>query len=197
MSITSAAVVNWVIWFLATTSACVKAASCPNDINSLYATPNGTVSVALNTFLANFTDYCNLETPTAVCNLGLSGSQDFSLASLLGGLNVDGFVNLTAYAEKKKSEYDSYRHVCKAENTTKFCKLSADVKGTGVAFALPFSLHQEIIGMPLCIPSSCDDGSLVAFANGMSPNITSLLSSIPGVKIDSFNVTKVTTAMCD
>jgi hypothetical protein len=191
-SIASAVSVNLLLWLLVSPLACVQA-SCSRDITSLYAMPNGTVIKASDTFLANFTDYCQLGTPTAVCDLGsLDSTIPSSATDFLSGIKVEGYLNFTAYAEIMKAEYDSYKRVCESESNTMFCQISAETNGRGIFSMVPFTLHHNLVGLPLCIPNSCDETGLLTFANQMSPNITSILSSIEGVIIESFNTSQVT-----
>jgi hypothetical protein len=205
MSIFSAVTVNWLLWFLASPAAKVNAASlssCPNDISTLYSMDNATVSNALNNYFANLTDYCNVEVSSEVCTIGIPGinlSAPFPdlLGGALQGLDVEGMFNFTAFSYENMPTHDAYMKSCKAADTAKFCQLGAQVHGSGVFIFVPFSLHQEIVGLPVCIPTSCSEADLVGLANQMSPNVTSLFSGIPGVTIDALNLTSLTVSMCE
>ncbi len=192
-SIASAVTVKGLLlWLLVSPLARVQA-SCSSDITTLYAMPNGTVTEASDAFLANLTDYCQLGTPNAVCDLGSFGSTiPSSVSGFLSGIEVEGYLNFTVYAEIMKTKLDSYKKACESESSTKFCQMSAETNGDGTFSMVPFTLHHKIIGLPLCIPNSCNEAGLITFANQMSPSITSILSSIDGVTVESFNATQVT-----
>jgi hypothetical protein len=193
-SIASAVTANGLLlWLLVSPLARVQA-SCSSDITTLYSMPNGTITEASDAFLANFTDYCQPGTPTAVCDLGSFDSIVIrsSISDLIPEIEVEGYLNFTVYAEIMKTKLDSYKKACESESNTKFCQISAETNGGGTFSMVPFALHYKIIGLPICIPNSCDEAGLITFANQMSPNITSILSSIDGVTVDSFNTTQVT-----
>jgi hypothetical protein len=197
--------VNWLILLLAP-PAVVKGqaedlTSCPTDIGTLYS-ENSTTSAALITYLSNFSDFCSLDTSSEVCSFELpsvdpSAGLSNILASVMQGLNVEGKFNFTAYSANNMALHHALMDACPSEDGAKFCHLGAHIQASGVFFLVPFSLHQVVIDMPICIPQSCSETDLVGFSNQMSPNVTSDFSMIPGVTIDTLNVTDVTISMCE
>ena len=174
--------------------------SCQSDIGTLYS-ENNAASDALVNYLSNFTDFCSLETSSEVCSFELpsvdsSSGLDNILGSVMQGLSVEGKFNFTAYSDSNSALHVDYMDACKSVDNAKFCLLGAHLEASGVFFLVPFSLHQVIIDMPICIPKSCSETELVGFSNQMSPNVTSAFSVIPGVTIDTLNVTDVKVSKC-
>jgi hypothetical protein len=177
------------------------ATTCPTDIATLYS-ENTTTSEALIAYLSNFSDFCSLETSSEVCGFELpsvdpSAGLNNILGSVMQGLNVEGKFNFTAYSENYMALHGAFMDACPSKDAATFCHLGAHIQASGVFFLVPFSLHQVVIDMPICIPKSCSETDLVGFANQMGPNATSAFSMIPGVTIDTLNVTDVTISMCE